>query len=402
MILKETLAEVAGSQSEYILNSDYGIPREETDQIKIPFKFAIVISGIRRSGKSTLLRQLISRFKSFNYFNFEDVRAFGFELGDFKRLEEIFAAKPGSNVYFFDEIQNVANWEIFVRTLVDKKKKVIITGSNASLLSKEIGTKLTGRHIRYELFPFSYIEYLTFSRRKPSVKSFKSYFLNGGFPEYLKNCNDLILQELFNDIIARDIIVRYNLRNSKVVKDIALYLLSNVGKEFTYQRLKKLYELGSANSVITLLNYYEDSYMLFTIPQFDYSFRKQIVNPKKIYAVDTGFIRANSVSFSRDEGRLFENVVFLQLKRKSKEIFYFRKDNECDFITKDAKQRLNAYQVCYKLEEENKKREINGLLDALDYLNLKSGLILTFNQEDEFNIKGKKIIVKPVWKWLLT
>jgi uncharacterized protein len=402
MILKETLTEIAKSQSEYILNSDYGIPREETAQIKIPFKFTIVISGIRRSGKSTLLRQLISRFKNFHYFNFEDVRAFGFELGDFKRLEEIFAAKSGSNIYFFDEIQNVANWEIFVRTLVDKKKKVIITGSNASLLSKEIGTKLTGRHIRYELFPFSYSEYLTFSRRKPSIKSFKSYFLNGGFPEYLKNNNDLILQELFNDIIARDIIVRYNLRNSKVVKDIALYLLSNVGKEFTFHRLRKLYEIGSANSVINLLNYYEDSYLLFTIPQFDYSFRKQIVNPKKIYAVDTGFIRANSVSFSRDEGRLLENVVFLQLKRESKEIFYFRKNNECDFITKDAKQRLNAYQVCYKLEDENKEREINGLLDALDYLKLKSGFILTFNQDDEFNIREKKIIVIPVWKWLLT
>lgn len=400
MILKETLAEVAKSQNEYILNSDYGIQRDETYQIKIPFKFAIVISGIRRSGKSTLLRQLINRFKDFNYFNFEDVRAFGFELGDFKRLEEIFAAKSRSNVYFFDEIQNVPNWERYVRTLVDNNNKVIITGSNASLLSKEIGTKLTGRHIRYELFPFSYSEYLTFYKRKPSVKSFELYFINGGFPEYLKIGDDLILQELFNDIITRDIIVRYNLRNSKVVKDIALYLLSNVGKEFTFHRLKNLYEIGSANSVINLLNYYEDSYLLFTVPQFDYSFRKQIVNPKKIYAIDTGFVKANSVSFSRDNGRLLENVVFLQLKRKGKEIFYFRKDNECDFITKDAKQRLNAYQVCYKFEEENKDREINGLLNALDYLNLKSGSILTFNQDDEFRVKGKKIIVKPVWKWL--
>lgn len=400
MILKETLAEVAKSQNEYILNSDYGIQRDETYQIKIPFKFAIVISGIRRSGKSTLLRQLINRFKDFNYFNFEDVRAFGFELGDFKRLEEIFAAKSRSNVYFFDEIQNVPNWERYIRTLVDNNNKVIITGSNASLLSKEIGTKLTGRHIRYELFPFSYSEYLTFYKRKPSVKSFELYFINGGFPEYLKIGDDLILQELFNDIITRDIIVRYNLRNSKVVKDIALYLLSNVGKEFTFHRLKNLYEIGSANSVINLLNYYEDSYLLFTVPQFDYSFRKQIVNPKKIYAIDTGFVKANSVSFSRDNGRLLENVVFLQLKRKGKEIFYFRKDNECDFITKDAKQRLNAYQVCYKFEEENKDREINGLLNALDYLNLKSGSILTFNQDDEFRVKGKKIIVKPVWKWL--
>lgn len=400
MILKETLAEVAKSQNEYILNSDYGIQRDETYQIKIPFKFAIVISGIRRSGKSTLLRQLINRFKDFNYFNFEDVRAFGFELVDFKRLEEIFAAKSRSNVYFFDEIQNVPNWERYIRTLVDNNNKVIITGSNASLLSKEIGYKLTGRNIRYELFPFSYSEYLTFYKRKPSVKSFELYFINGGFPEYLKIGDDLILQELFNDIITRDIIVRYNLRNSKVVKDIALYLLSNVGKEFTFHRLKNLYEIGSANSVINLLNYYEDSYLLFTVPQFDYSFRKQIVNPKKIYAIDTGFVKANSVSFSRDNGRLLENVVFLQLKRKGKEIFYFRKDNECDFITKDAKQRLNAYQVCYKFEEENKDREINGLLNALDYLNLKSGSILTFNQDDEFRVKGKKIIVKPVWKWL--
>ena len=401
MILKETLAEVVKSQSEYILNSDYGTKRDETDRINIPIKFTTVISGIRRSGKSTLLRQLTERFKRFNYLNFEDVRVFDFDLTDFRRLEEVFSEFSNAKTYFFDEIQNVPNWERYVRTLVDKNKRVIITGSNASLLSREIGGKLTGRQISYELFPFSYNEYLAFSQRKRSIKSFESYFLNGGFPEYLKNNNVMILQELLNDIIARDIIVRYNLRNAKVVKDVALYLISNVGKEFTFQRLRKLYQLGSVNSIINLLKYYEESYLLFSVSQFDYSFRKQIVNPKKIYAIDTGFIRANSVSFSQDNGRLLENIVFLQFKRKRNEVFYFRQNNECDFITRNAKQELHAYQVCYKLVEENKDREINGLLDALNYLKLKSGLIITYNQQDEFDINDKKITVIPVWKWLL-
>lgn len=401
MILKETLAKTLAEQRETILSADKGIEREMLAKIKPVTGYASVISGIRRSGKSTLLRQLISDNTAFNYLNFEDVRIFGFELKDFKRLEDIFSEEGTSELYFFDELQNVEGWERYVRTLLDNKKTVVITGSNASLLSKELGSKLTGRHLRYELFPFSYKEALSFWNVKPSLQSFEKYLLTGGMPEYLKLSNDMILQELFNDIISRDITVRYNLRNPKLVKELALYLLSNVGKEFSFQKLRKMYDLGSVNTVISLIGYYEDSYLLFTVPQFDFSLRSRQVNAKKVYAIDTGFIRANSVSFSQDKGRILENLVFIQLKRFGREVFYFKKDNECDFITRDENKKLELFQVCFELNDENKDREINGMLAAMDYTKQKSGTIFTLNQTDELEFDKRTIFVKPVWKWLL-
>jgi hypothetical protein len=408
MILKETLAETVNTQKEFILSTDRGTERKMLKEIKLVPGFASVISGIRRTGKSTLLRQLIADKKEFAYLNFEDVRIFGFELKDFKRLEEIFSLQGGYGLCFFDELQNVEGWERYIRTLLDNQKTVVITGSNASLLSKELGSKLTGRHLRYELFPFSYNETLSFRHTKPSLQSFEEYLHSGGMPEYLKNNNDMILQELFNDIIARDITVRYNLRNPKLVKELALYLLTNVGKEFSFQKLRKIYDLGSVNTVISLVGYYEDSYLLFTVPQFDFSLRNRLVNAKKVYAIDTGLIRANSASFSQDKGRLLENIVFIHLKRLGREVFYFKKNNECDFVTLDASKKLELFQVCFELNEDNKDREINGMLAALDYTKNKTGTILTLNQSDELDFDlttgqaGKKIIhVKPVWQWLL-
>lgn len=401
MILKETIAETVGSQKEFILGADKGIEREILPGIRLIPGYATVISGIRRSGKSTLLKQLTSDKTSFAYLNFEDVRIFGFDLKDFKRLEETFASQDISDLYFFDELQNVEGWERYIRTLLDTKKTVVITGSNASLLSKELGSKLTGRHLRYELFPFSFKEALSLWNVKPSLQNFEKYLQTGGMPEYLKLLNDMILQELFNDIIARDITVRYNLRNPKLVKELALYLLSNVGKEFSFQKLRKMYGLGSVNTVISLIGYYEDSYLLFTVPQFDFSLRSRQVNAKKVYAIDTGFIRANSVSFSQDKGRILENLVFIQLKRFGREVFYFKKDNECDFITRDKNKKLELFQVCFELNEENKDREINGMLAAMDYTKQKSGTIFTLNQTDELEFDKRTILVKPVWKWLM-
>jgi len=401
MILKETLAETINSQKEFILGTDSGTEREILPAIKLLPGFATVISGIRRTGKSTLLRQLMAGKKDFAYLNFEDVRIFGFELKDFKRLEEIFSLQDKCDLYFFDELQVVDGWERYIRTLLDNKKTVVITGSNASLLSKELGSKLTGRHLRYELFPFSFKEALSLWNVKPSLQSFEKYLQIGGMPEYLKLLNDMILQELFNDIIARDITVRYNLRNPKLVKELALYLLSNVGKEFSFQKLRKMYDLGSVNTVISLIGYCEDSYLLFTVPQFDFSLRSRQVNAKKVYAIDTGFIRANSVSFSQDKGRILENLVFIQLKRFGREVFYFKKDNECDFITRDKNKKLELFQVCFELNEDNKDREINGMLAAMDYTKQKSGTIFTLNQTDELEFDKRTIFVKPVWKWLM-
>lgn len=400
MIFKEILSETINIQKEIILSTKTGVRREVLSKVKLIEGFASVIAGIRRCGKSTLLRQLISNQVKFNYLNFEDVRIFGFDLQDFKRLDEIFDENSQTNIYFFDEIQNVEGWERYVRNLLDNKNIIVITGSNASLLSKELGSKLTGRHIRHELYPFSFNEFLEFKKAKPSLKNFEDFMQAGGMPENLKLKNDLILQELFNDIIIRDIVVRYNLKNPKLVKELALYLLSNIGKEFSFQKLKKVFNLGSVNTVISLISYYEDSYLLFTVPQFDYSFKRRIVNAKKIYAIDSGMIKVNSSSFSRDEGRILENVVFIHLKRMGKEVFYFKKNNECDFVARNLEKKLELYQVCLELNEDNKDREFNGLLEAMEYTNQKSGTIITLNQSDQFEINKKIINVLPAWKWL--
>jgi uncharacterized protein len=360
------------------------------------------LSGIRRCGKSTLLKQLMRGTKNFYYFNFEDPRAMDFEASDFQKLDEVFNEECGkSNFYFFDEIQNVKKWELFVRQILDRQKHAIITGSNASLLSKELGTRLTGRHLRYELFPFSYNEFLKLKKANAGTASFEDYFQHGGFPEYIKLGKDQILQELFNDIITRDVVVRHNIRSAAAAKNMALYLLTNVGTAFSYTKLKKMFDIGSVNSVISFVSHFEDSYLLFTVPKFDYSLKKQLINPKKVYSIDNGLSNVNSASFSADKGKMLENMVYIGLRAARREIFYFQEKGECDFVIKERNKIIEAIQVCYELTDDNKDREVNGLLAALAKFNLKDGLILTYRQEDDFSVEGKKIKVMAVWKWLL-
>lgn len=401
MMLKETLRSIVKSQKSELSLFEDGIGREELGNIKIDLPFVLVVSGIRRCGKSTLMRQLMKKIKNFYYFNFEDPRVVDFTIDDFQKLNEVFLEEYGEGgYYFFDEIQNVPKWELFARSLLDKKKHVMITGSNASLLSKELGTRLTGRHLRNELFPFSFNEFLKLANKQPGIKSFEEYFFKGGFPEYLKIGRAEVLQELLNDIIMRDIAVRYKIRNLKTIKEMALYLLTNIGKEFSYNNLKRIFNLGSTNSAISFVSYFEDSYLLFTVPKFDYSLKKQLVNPKKIYSIDNGLSAVNSASFSEDKGKMLENMVFINLRKKCSDIFYFKEKNECDFVIKNGTKISQAVQVCYILNEDNKERELNGLVEAMEKFNLREGLILTYNQEDEIKLKGRKIKVLPVFDWL--
>ncbi len=357
MILKETLRNIVLAQRENLDLVETGVERELIKDINVNVPFVIVLSGIRRCGKSTLLKQLMKKIKDFYYFNFEDPRALNFEVEDFQKLNEIFLEEYGKKgVYLFDEIQNVQKWELFVRKILDNRKYVVITGSNASLLSKELGTKLTGRHLKFELFPFSYNEFLTLNKKKPGIVSFEEYFVNGGFPEYLKLRKPEILQELFKDIITRDIALRYKLRSLKVLNEMALYLLTNVGKEFSYNNLKKLFNLGSTNSAISFISYFEDSYLLSTVSKFDYSLKKQLVNLKKVYSIDNGLTNINSASFSQDKGKMLENMAFVNLRKKHGDIFYFHEKRECDFVIKEGTKVTKAIQVCYDLNEDNKNR----------------------------------------------
>lgn len=402
MILKETLRSIVQTQRKEIETTEYGTERGMLNEIGLDVPFAIIISGIRRCGKSTLLRQVIRNTRMFYYFNFEDPRAANFDINDFQKLDEIFNEEYGeTSYYFFDEIQNIQKWELFVRTMLDKKKHFLITGSNASLLSKELGTRLTGRHLKHELFPFSYHEFLIFTSKKAGAETFAEYLQKGGFPEYLKYGKSAILQELLNDIIMRDIVVRHKLRTAKIMKEMALYLITNIGKEFSYNNLAKTFNLGSTNTAVAFVSYLEDSYLLFTVQKFDYSLKKQSVNPKKVYSIDNGLSAVNSVSFSSDNGRMLENQVFLELRRAGKEAYYFKGKGECDFLTKEKNKINSAIQVCYELNEDNKERELNGLVEALDNFGLKEGFILTYNMEDELKVSGKTIKIKPVWKWCL-
>ncbi len=398
MITLQALTEVASSQKEFLLTTKEGIPREKLPSISLQPGIASIISGIRRCGKSTLLRQIVGSSSEFHYLNFEDVRLFQFETTDFPKLDNVFDGTD--KIFFFDEIQNIEGWERYVRTLLNKGAKVVITGSNASMLSRELGTKLTGRHIATELFPFSFNEFCAFTDADPSPASFDSYITNGGFPEFLRVGDPGLIQTLLVDILMRDIIVRNNLRDEKLVKELALYLITNSAKEFSYNSLKNLFGAGSVNTIISILNHFEDSYLFFTVQQFNFSYKKRIVSPKKIYSIDTGMLTLNSASFSSDQGRLLENAVFLHLKRNGDEVFYFKGLKECDFITRSNNGTLAAFQVCHILNDDNMKRELSGLVEALDILKLDQGLIITSDQTDQFIVDGKEINVVPAWKWM--
>lgn len=402
MMLKDTLKNIIETQRWELNAFDPGVERKESNLVDTSLPYAIIISGIRRCGKSTLLHQLLGKLNSFYYLNFEDTRLIGFEAQDFEKLDEAFDELYGeAEFYLFDEIQNVENWEIFVRSRLDRRKKFIITGSNASLLSRELGTRLTGRHVDIELFPFSFEEMLLFGQIKGSADTFDEYLFNGGFPEYLKFRKPYLLRELLNDILQRDIVARHNIRDSRSLRAMAVYLLTNAGKVFSYNGLRRMFDLGSTNTAISYVSYLEDSYLIFTVPKFDYSLKKQIVNERKVYSVDNGLSVANSASLTRDKGRMLENAVFVALRRSHREIYYFRERGECDFLIKEGNALSEAIQVTYELNEDNKDREINGLLEALSKFDLVGGLILTHSQEDRFTIDGREITVLPVWKWML-
>lgn len=399
MLSKLIIEQVVESQKERLLKMDTGLPRPITGYDKLN-THAFIVSGIRRCGKSTLLQQINHTLGEQSiYLNFEDPRLAGFDLSDFNRLNEI-ALKANITNYFFDEIQVVDQWETFVRFRLDEAYRIFITGSNATMLSKELGTKLTGRHISKELFPFSYHEYLAFTHQQAGNDSAVCYMQSGGFPEFIKTGLSEILMQSFNDIIIRDVALRYSLKNTSLLQQLAVWLVSNTGKPFSGNSLKKIFQIGSSSSIMEYLSYFTDAWLFFFIPRFSYSNKVQLVNPKKIYCIDNGFIKTNSVSFSPDNGRLLENMVFLELRYRTPDIYYFSEKKECDFVVFNQKKIQGVYQVCWQLDQENMDREISGLLEAMNYFELKTALIITINQSDQFIIEDKTIDVLPFYEWV--
>lgn len=407
MVLKSEIEKTVEEQQMIMKSKPSGLLREMLSKVELSSNYVLIITGIRRCGKSTLMQQISNKETSeIAYFNFEDPRVFGFETTDFTKLIEVFGKLASGKsskktTYFFDEIQNVAGWEVFIRYLNDQQKIICITGSNASLLSKELGTKLTGRNIQIELFPFSFVEYCSFKEITTDHAGFLNYLQEGGFPDYLKTNQKEYLQQLFKDIIYRDIIVRYGIRNAKLLTDIALFLLANTAKTYSLNGIKKAYGVGSTNSVADYVAWLEDSYLLFSVPRFSWSLKSVAINLKKIYTIDTGFAQANSLSFSEDRGRLLENAVFLALRRKFKDIFYFSDKGECDFVVKEGKKIKMALQVCTEITPDNMARELNGLVEALTFFKLNDGVIVTLNQTDTLTKNRKVIHLIPAHLWIV-
>ncbi|OOG74305.1 ATP-binding protein [Algoriphagus sp. A40] len=399
MILKEEIAAAVEGQQKVITKRFPLTKREASGKIKPTSTHIEVITGIRRCGKSTLMRQLIAEtHASYSYLNFEDPRIFGFEISDFPKLDEVFGEE--TSVYFFDEIQNVPGWEVYVRQLHDRGEKVYVTGSNASLLSSELGTRLTGRHLAYEIFPFSYPEFTDYSQLQDSAESFLEYLLSGGFPEYLRDRNPEVLQNLLKDIVFRDIAIRYGIKNTKTLMDITLFLISNVGKTMSFNSLRKTFEVGSPTTVSDYLSWLEDAYLLFFLPRFSWSAKSISKNPKKVYCIDTGFARANSLSFNDDRGRLLENLAYILLRKTKLDLYYFKEMKECDFVVFEGNTCKWLIQVTEKLHVDNQKREMDGLLEAMEFFGKTEGYILTLNQTDSFSSDGKAIHILPVKDFL--
>jgi hypothetical protein len=396
MLLKRNIELAYHAQHEQVETSHGVIERQFMHSFNSAGKHIEVISGIRRCGKSTLMKQIIQAlYHKTAYFNFEDARVYGFEVSDFPKLDEVIGRDI--DAYFFDEIQNVPDWEIFIRQLHDRNEKIYLTGSNATLLSKELGTRLTGRHIRHELFPFSYEEFLTYKQIENIYDSFEMFLLEGGFPEYLESLQIEVLQNLLKDIVFRDIAIRYSIRNTTSLMDISLYLLSNIGKEISFNNLRKTFSVGSANTVSDYLSGLADAYLLFFLPRFSWSAKSIAANPRKVYAIDNGLVNANTLSFSADRGRMLENAVYQHLRRQGVDLYYFRETRECDFVVFTQKKCRQLIQVCEVLDQDTLKREVEGLHEAMKFFKMSEGYILTLNQKDSLEIEGNHVQVLPVY-----
>jgi len=373
---------------------------------------AVVVKGVRRCGKSTLLKQLATaRFPGdFHYFNFDDDRIAGFKTGDFQALMEVLTEASGEkkNV-FLDEVQNVPGWELFVNRLLREGRHVFITGSNANLLSRELGTHLTGRHVDVELYPFSFAEFLKAAGIEPPKgfystnekallsRKFKEYFAKGGMPEAVVLGNEMVLSQLVNDIIQKDILNRCSIRKPGELKAVIRFMIANAGNPITYHSMKDNFGVKSSNTVQKYVECAEEAYLVFTVRKFERKAKLLDKSPKKVYCVDNGILVRNAPGIGERRGAMLENLVAVHLKRLGKEFYYYGSANsEADFVVPGDK---TVVQVCYELTTENRKRELGGLLEAMKGTKATRGLVLTFDQEMES--PGRDVSVKPAWQWLL-
>ncbi|MCK5283756.1 MAG: ATP-binding protein [Nanoarchaeota archaeon] len=389
----------------------------------------IAIVGVRRSGKSTILLQLLEHIttkKNVNkintlYVNLEDDLLYPYL--DIKLLNRIYEAyktvlKPKGKVYIiFDEIQKIDGWEHFVRSIYDRKEnaKIFVTGSSSKLLASEFSSLLTGRHLTLHIYPLNFKEYLKFKNfniktkldeihnRKKLIQISKEFLVDGGFPKIILTKNDLLKKELltsyFNNIITRDIVERYKIRDISKIKNIALFYAANFCESVSFNSIKKTLSEKSVETIERYSAFLESSYLIFLNKKFDYSLRKQMANERKVYFIDNALRQAVAFQFKDMQGNLLENAVYLELLKRGKEIFYYKGKKEVDFIIQEGLNITLVINACWDLsDKETEKREIDSLIEAMESFNLKRGYIITINSERLININNKSIKVIPFYK----
>ncbi|RLE43104.1 ATP-binding protein [Candidatus Woesearchaeota archaeon] len=410
----------AGVVEEALLGQNRPILKQLISTLKL--REIKLLIGVRRSGKSTLFYQLISHLlkkgvnpKEILLINFED------DVLSKKSLREIYEEyraniNPKTAPYLFmDEVHRCNEWALFLRKLYDLKKvkQIFITDSSSKYIRPDFARVLTGRSVSIPIFPLSFEEYLHWSgfEAKKSLSSdnisiIRNCFLDflrwGGFPEVFFKTEAQkkpLLLEYFSDIIHKDIIERYNLNYAKV-KHLADILVTNSGKLFSPRKYSRTYGL-SLESINTYLHYFGEVFLFFLVPKFSYSLRSQQISPKKVYVVDMGFFNNLGFQFSQNIGRVYENTVFIELRRRGNEVYYWSDAHECDFVVKEGIKVKEVIQVCCELNEENKAREVKGVLEAMEEFKLRRGLVITRDYEKREGVSGKEIVFKPLWKWLL-
>ena len=410
-------------EKELLLLSSY-IERAKISQVKkwIDVDLIKVITGPRRAGKSVFSLMLLKE-RPFMYFNFDN-ESLSFKKGfNYDELiKELHLAYGETKYILFDEIQNLPNWELFVNRLHRQGYNLILTGSNAKLLSHELATALTGRHLPIEIMPFDFKEflkaknyqidfqYLTLPEERAKILQLvEKYLFNGSYPEVVVKNLDAkeYLAVLFDSILFKDIVKRYRIRFSEEIDTLGSYLINNIGNLYSFRRLANIMNFKSDITTNKYLSYLEESYLIFSLDCYSYKVGERVKSPKKIYVVDNGFVLAKAIQSSPDFGRLMENLVFIELIKRglkhNENIFYYKTRNqkEVDFILKEGLKIKTLIQVFYQTKKEIEDREINALIEASQELNCDELLVITWDTEKEEKIKGKNIKFIPLWQWLL-
>ncbi len=393
--------------------------------------FAIV--GPRRAGKTfamyqiinSLIEQKIAKRDDIIFLDFEDYRLSDFVPNDIEDLLSIFRQLTGKNPVwlFFDEVHKMPEWSKVLRTLHNKRAyRIIISGSNARLLIPEIASELRGRYRDHLVLPLSFKELLKWNniswserifyttRRGDLLRVFDEYMKFGGFPEVIKYKSLLerrqLIQNYYRTIFYHDILDRYRIKAKHLIEAMMSFCLYQSASLFSISSFEKALKLdgrsGSKRTLANYLVYLKEAFFIITSEKFSYSVRQRIMNPKKIYLIDPAFVLL-SESFSENKSRILENIVAIELFRKMYSIYYYKEYKERDFVIKDKiTGDFKVIQVCWSLNVDNKKREINGIFYAMKKLSLSSGFILTYDdREESIDRDGKKIHIIPVWKWLL-